>query len=124
MCRQRLLDALMSTPAGRRRLEAYEDKIDLAIADRGPDFDLETGRQGTSEAAAEAAGAAPTTVEHEQPRRTVVPSPVADDVRQAPASREPVRLHTAEIPSKFRERRPPDDDAQKEMEEEPEDTEI
>ena len=39
VCRQRLLDALMSTPTGRRRLEAYEDKIDHAIADRGPDFD-------------------------------------------------------------------------------------
>ena len=33
-CRKRFLDALMSTPSGRRRLEAYEEKIDHAIADR------------------------------------------------------------------------------------------
>ena len=41
-CRQRLMDALMTTPSGQRRLEAYEDKVDHAIADRGPDFDWET----------------------------------------------------------------------------------
>ena len=44
-CRKRLLDALMTTPAGRRRLEAYEEKIDHAIADRGPDFDRETATE-------------------------------------------------------------------------------
>ena len=33
-CRKRMLDALMSTPEGRVRLEAYEERVDRAIADR------------------------------------------------------------------------------------------
>ena len=39
ICRRRLLDALLSIPAGRRRLEAYEERIDQAIAGRGPDYE-------------------------------------------------------------------------------------
>ena len=33
-CRKRLLEALMDTPEGRVRLEAYEERVDQAIADR------------------------------------------------------------------------------------------
>ena len=33
-CRQRMLDALMSTPEGRVRLEAFEERVDHAMADR------------------------------------------------------------------------------------------
>ena len=33
-CRKRMLEALMDTPEGRARLEAYEEKVDQAIADR------------------------------------------------------------------------------------------
>ena len=31
-CRQRMLDALMSTPEGRVRLEAFEERVDNAMA--------------------------------------------------------------------------------------------
>ena len=123
-CRKRLLDALMTTPAGRRRLETYEEKIDHAIADRGPDFDWETGRQRPSEAAAEAAATTPTTVEQEQPRRIIVTDPTADEVQRAPASREVVQVRADEIPREFPDQRPLEDDVQEEMEEESEDTEM
>ena len=33
-CRERMLETLMGTPEGRARLEAYEEKVDQAIADR------------------------------------------------------------------------------------------
>ena len=114
----------MTTPAGRRRLEAYEEKIDHAIADRGPDFDWETGRQRPSEAAAEAAATTPTTVEQEQPRRIIVTDPTADEVQRAPASREVVQVRADEIPREFPDQRPLEDDVQEEMEEESEDTEM
>ena len=120
-CRKRLLDALMSTPAGRQRLEIYEEKIDNAIADRGPDFDWETGRQRSSEAAVEAAAATPTTVEQEQPRRIVATGPTADEVQRAPAGREMVQVRADEIPREFPDQRPPEDEVPEEMEEESED---
>ena len=37
VCRQRMVDALMSTPHGRRRLEMCEGRVHQAIADRGPE---------------------------------------------------------------------------------------
>ena len=52
ICRQRLLDALLSIPAGRRRFEAYEEKIDQAIADRGPEYEWRPGGAGSGRAAA------------------------------------------------------------------------
>ena len=113
----------MSTPAGRRRLEAYKDKTDHAIVDPGPAFDWETGRQRPSEAAAKADAAAATTVEQEQPRRIAI-SPVVDGVRQALASREPVWFPADEIPSEFLDRRPLEADTREEMDEVPEDTET
>ena len=33
-CRARMLDALMSTPGGRVRLEAFEERVGHAMADR------------------------------------------------------------------------------------------
>ena len=51
-CRKRLLDALMTTPNGRQRLEAYEQRIDKAIADRGPDHEWQPGGPGSGKAAA------------------------------------------------------------------------
>ena len=42
-CRRRILDAMLATPEGRKRLEVYESKVDHAIADRGPDYNWRTG---------------------------------------------------------------------------------
>ena len=74
-CRKRLMDALMSTPAGRRRLETYESRIDQAIADRGPEHawtagsgprvlssDLQPRREATGHAASSSGLAQPTHV--------------------------------------------------------------
>ena len=51
-CRKRLLDALLTTPSGRQRLEAYEQRIDKAIADRGPDHEWQPEGPGSGKAAA------------------------------------------------------------------------
>ena len=51
-CRKRLLEALLGTPNGRLRLEAYEQRIDKAIADRGPEYDWQPGGPGSGKAAA------------------------------------------------------------------------
>ena len=40
-CRHRLLEAFMQTPSGRKRLEAYEERVDHAIADRIADHDAQ-----------------------------------------------------------------------------------
>ena len=37
VCRQRIVDAFMSTPHGRRGMEMCEGRVDQAIADRGPE---------------------------------------------------------------------------------------
>lgn len=51
-CRQRLQDALMSTPPGQKRLELCEGRIDPAIADRVPDYEWLPGGTGAGRAAA------------------------------------------------------------------------
>ena len=74
-CRQRMMDALMGTPHGRRRLERYESRVDQAIADRGPEHvwtagsgprvlssDLQPRRETTSHAASSSGLAPPARV--------------------------------------------------------------
>ena len=85
---------------------------------------ISIGRQRQSEAAGEAAAAIPTIVEQEQPRRIAVHIPAAGDAQRAPTSCEVVRIHADEIPSESLDRRPLEDDAPEEMEEESEDTEM
>ena len=82
MCRRRILDAMMATPEGRRRLEVYEDKVDHAIADRGPEYKWQTG--GARVELAPPPGPQPR-AEDEQPRREAVPN------REEFARHEPMR---------------------------------
>ena len=91
-CRKRLLDALMTTPNGRLRLEAYEQRIDKAIADRGPEHDWQPGGPGSGKAAALGADGsglvrtsaisrtttAPAAVETEEVREIATPSVSAE----------------------------------------------
>ena len=86
ICRRRLLDALMTTPAGQQRLEQYEEKIDQAIADRGPDYPWEPGGVGSGASAAlgsDGSGLARATDEAPQPRRNSTGSPAVEAVQRA-----------------------------------------
>ena len=66
-CRKRMLEALMDTPQGRARLEAYEEKVDQAIADR-----IEASDRS------EAPQPRPVLEDREaEPRRSFIPEPEA-----------------------------------------------
>ena len=83
ICRQRLLDALLSTPAGRRRFEAYEEKIDQAIADRGPEYEWRLGGAGSGRAAAmgaDGSGVARHATDPAQPRPSSTATTATDDI--------------------------------------------
>ena len=60
----------MVSPEGRKRVEIYEDKVDHAIADRGPEYNWQPG--GARVERASSSGPQPA-VDHEQPRREDVP---------------------------------------------------
>ena len=86
ICRRRLLDALMTTPAGQQRLEQYEEKIDQAIADRGPDYPWEPGGVGSGASAALGSDGSVlfrATDEALQPRRSPTGSPTLEAVKRA-----------------------------------------
>ena len=78
----------MATPEGRRRLEVYEDKVDHAIADRGPEYDWQPG--GARVERASSSGPQPAT-DQEQPRREDVTHHEIEAANQGPARREPMR---------------------------------
>ena len=93
-CRKRFLDALMTTPNGRQRLEAYEQRIDKAIADRGPEYEWQPGGPGSGKAAAlgaDGSGLVRATAAEMQPATPVmapgtpviVPSGSAEDIEAA-----------------------------------------
>ena len=93
-CRKRFLDALMTTANGRQRLEAYEQRIDKAIADRGPEYEWQPGGPGSGKAAAlgaDGSGLVRATAAEMQPATPVmapgtpvmVPSGSAEDVEAA-----------------------------------------
>ena len=83
-CRARLLEALMDTPEGRARLEAYEERVDQAIADRVEAADKAMADESQPRPVPEAPARE---IKHEP---GYVPSPVAGDtprLRQAPVVR-------------------------------------